>query len=108
MVRTWRDIYCTRFLPLPFPAIHAFNSPFLRPELLSSGLGLFLLAFDFSLLRQSKREARSAKHLRWLVRHRPEPVEAGNRTVIHLIVLPVPTVHLDDCDFVTIAIGIRS
>ena len=57
---TWRDIYCTRFLPLPFPAIYAFNTHFLRPELLSSGLGLFAFGIDFSVLRQSKnKEARS-------------------------------------------------
>jgi hypothetical protein len=34
-------------------------------------------------------------------------VEAGNRTAIHFIVLPVPAVDLDDGGFVTIGIGIR-
>src|ERR1039457_68782 len=34
-------------------------------------------------------------------------VEAGNRTAIHFIVLPVPAVHLDDGGLVTIGIGIR-
>jgi len=43
MVRIWRDIYCTRFLPLPFPAIYALVQTILWPELLSSGLGLFAL-----------------------------------------------------------------
>ena len=35
-------------------------------------------------------------------------VKPGNRTAIHFVVLPVPAVHLIDCGFVTIAIGIRS
>jgi hypothetical protein len=34
-------------------------------------------------------------------------IEAGNRTSIHFIVLPVPAVHLDDRGLVTIGIGIR-
>jgi hypothetical protein len=34
-------------------------------------------------------------------------VEAGNRSAIHFIVLPVPAVHLDDGGLVTIGIGIR-
>lgn len=34
-------------------------------------------------------------------------IEAGNRTAIHFIVLPVPTVHLDHRGLVTIRIGIR-
>src|SRR5258708_15495709 len=34
-------------------------------------------------------------------------VEAGNRAAIHFIVLPVPTVNLDDGGLVTIGIGIR-
>ena len=34
-------------------------------------------------------------------------IEAGNRTLVHILVLSIPAVHLDDVGFVTIAIGIR-
>ena len=34
-------------------------------------------------------------------------IEAGNRPAIHFIVLPIPTVNLDDASLVTIGIGIR-
>jgi len=35
-------------------------------------------------------------------------VEADNRTAIHLFVLSVPAVHLDDFGFVSVEIGVRS